>query len=229
MVCTMHRINPAFSLMKPSPLRIVGLFCCNRKSVALAMLVLLSGCATKEIQRPALVENSATNCQAPSGFYANYGQTVGDARLITPPLSGLLWEGELAGFNIDRISLETRSDGILVINAWAGETRLDESLEFNPQDRDCDDGRWRFTTRWDAQILNGVVAGLLWTGGIFLPAAERDEYSLLFTETGQLSVRYIGRLTGTFFFFFPMYLKSEESWFVYDRIETNGLVTALTQ
>jgi len=82
---------------------------------------------------------------------------------------------------------------------------------------------WRFTGRWNALVLDGVVAGLFWTGGIFLPAAERDEYTLAFTEDGELAVNFVGRLTGTFFLVFPMYIKGEQVWFVYDQVESGDL------
>ncbi len=128
--------------------------------------------------------------------------------------------GELAGFAIDRVQFDRDNDNRLVLYAWSEGSRFDESVILQPRDRDCDDGRWRFTTRWNALVLDGVVAGLFWTGGIFLPAAERDEYTLAFTEDGELAVHYVGRLTGTFFLVFPMYIKGEQVWFVYDRVES---------
>lgn len=196
----------------------------ERRFTILCMLLmssLLSGCANNDVQRPALLENSSAACQSPSGFYANSGRAVGGSQ-SAPPLSSLLWDGNLAGFNVDRVSLETSADEKLIVNAWRGDTRIDDALEIDPRDRDCDDGRWRFTSRWDGHLLEGVVAGLIWTGGMFLPAAERDEYTLQFTESGELAVRYVGRTTGTVFIFFPMYVEGEETWFIYDRIEESA-------
>jgi len=135
-----------------------------------------------------------------------------------PALSGLLWEGELLAFGIDRVVFEALQDGSLRITPWAGDRAIDQVLELQALSDGCQGGRWRFTSRWDGLLLEGVVAGLLVTGGALLPTARRVEYSIHLTEAGDLALHHFTRVAGTAFFIFPVYSKSDEAWFVYRQL-----------
>ncbi len=180
----------------------------------------INSCAGPEVQRPLIGPASAIICQTPSGIFSNFGRTLGEEAIPTPAFSSLLWEEKAPVLGIDSFKLVTLGDGDLSISPWIAGQEVSDAVVLTPEAKDCNKGRWRFKTSWDGLLLEGVVAGLLWTGGIFLPAAQRDEYNIMFTVDGELAVRYIGRTTGTFFWVFPMYVQDKEIWFIYDSIDT---------
>jgi len=189
------------------------------------VIVFTTGCGSA-IREPSLGSGSTGVCPSPHGEFSNFGTVFdAEAEVTAPALSSLLWEGELLAFDVDRVAFEARQDGSLSITPWAGERAVDEVLVLEAANESCQDGRWRFTSRWDGLLLEGVAAGLLVTGGALLPAARRIEYSLHLTEAGDLALHHFTRVAGSAFFIFPIYSKSDEAWFVYRQLSNQTTST----
>jgi hypothetical protein len=101
----------------------------------LLLFLSFSNCAGPEIQRPLIDLDTADSCQTPSGFYSNHGKSLTNGER-SPTLASLLWEGDLPAFGVDKIHLDTQSNGNLLVTAWVAEGRVNERLELDPQNRD---------------------------------------------------------------------------------------------
>lgn len=183
--------------------------------LALALIaVTATGCAA-HVPYPAdwsPRDISAEHCGAPSGRFKNLPERSTDERSV--PLSEIFFGELLQGFDVSHVTLELLDSGELRVKPWVGDIELREERIVAPQGEACASDRWLVTAGWD---VNGfmIADGILWTGGLIIPAAHKSLFYLDRDQQGRLIVHAMVRISGTVLVFFPFDARDSELWFSY--------------
>ena len=183
-------------------------------------LLFVGGCASStpypETWTPP-ADGASGWCRTPQGVFQVVpaaGTPAPDDARQSLGLQEIFFGDLLNGFAITHVSLDTLPGGELRARPWVGDVALAEARIIAPSRRGCRSDRWRVSTGWDVDGFM-ITAGLLYTGGIIVPAASEQHFVLGRTALGELTVRYRARTAGTLFLFFPFRSVEQDAWFLY--------------
>jgi len=156
-------------------------------------------------------------CQTFAGSFSNYSssstETASDPVPMT--LSEVFFGGLLSGFEVTHLLFEPLPGGTIRVVPWVGETRLREEAVLTPRSGKCSSEHWIVDTGWkvDAGMITG---GLVWTGGLLVPAAFKGRFVIVRTTTSQLAIRTSAYALGTTLIVFPFRARMVDDWFLFE-------------
>lgn len=152
------------------------------------------------------------HCEAPAGRFRNLPERGTDEGSMS--LSEIFFGEFLQGFDVTHVALELLDSGELRVKPWVGDVELREERIVAPQGEACATDRWLVTAGWQG---NGflIAEAILWTGGLFIPAAHKVVFHLDLDQQGRLVVHAVARISGTVLFFVPFNTRDAELWFAY--------------
>lgn len=184
--------------------------------VPLLALAILGGCVAVA---PYPADWSARDtgdawCQAPQGRFAVTAVTSTLEDESAPRLTELFFGSLLNGFDVTHLVVDSPSPGMMRVRPWVGTVALNEERLLEPARKSCRPDRWQVTEGWGWDGFM-AVGGLVWTGGIVLPAGSKQIFTLNRTAEGGLAVRFEARTAGTLFLFFPFRSRDVDAWFLF--------------
>lgn len=152
-------------------------------------------------------------CQLPHGAFSDAPLKATDAE-DTLALKQVFFADLLNGFDVTHLTLESLADGTVSVRPWVGDTMLKQELVLKPVADSCDRLRWVIDSGWDFDGYM-MASGLIWTGGLLIPAAAKVYFALDFNLEQQLIVHATVKVAGAFAFVFPFRGRIDDEWFVY--------------
>jgi len=162
-------------------------------------------------------------CRQPAGLYANQAiRTTGENPL---ELKQVFFAGLLNGFEVTHLSFEPLADGSVRISPWVDQTMLQEEMVLKPVREGCSDKRWRLDDGWDVDGYM-VATGLIWTGGLLVPAAAKGYFTLGLTTERELVVHATISMAGVFALVFPFRTRIADDWYLFSPYDTAEVKSA---
>lgn len=185
------------------------------------LICMLPACASRA-PYPDTWSPTAPEAQWCNGFSGTFANQPSQSSPYDPDapqleLDEVFFGTLLDGFDVSHFTLEPLGTDGIRVQPWVGSTQLREAVTLTPTRRACGPERWTIDTGWH---LDGrsIATGLVWTGGVIVPAGFKGRYSLLATESGQLAIRVTALAMGTFSLVIPFRARLEDAWFLFDPV-----------
>ena len=184
-------------------------------ALALALIAIAAtGCAAR-VPYPADWSPrgaAGERCEAPVGRFQNLPERSTDEESVS--LAEIFFGELLQGFAVTHVALELLDSGELRVKPWVGDIELREERIVAPQGEGCAKDRWLVTAGWHVDGFL-IAEAVLWTGGLFIPAAHKFVFHLDLDQQGRLVVHAVVRISGTVLFFVPFNTRDAELWSAY--------------